>query len=132
MIYLELKAETLSSSCFMNDGKGNFTRKDLPEELQLAPVFSFTSLAGQNTATYIAGGNFYGVLPYEGRYDAMNPTIFNYDKRSGQFTILSELPAIDGECRDAKWINYPGGKQILVLARNNSQLIFLKPGSLTF
>ncbi len=124
---LELKAETLSSSCFMNDGKGNFTRKDLPEELQLAPVFSFNSLAGQNTATYIAGGNFYGVLPYEGRYDAMNPTTFNYDKKSGQFNILSELPAIDGECRDAKWINYPGGKQILVLARNNRQLIFLKP-----
>ena len=126
--YIELKAETLSSSCFMNDGKGNFTRKDLPEELQLAPIFSFTSFPGENAVTYIAAGNFYGVLPYEGRYDAMNPTIFNYDKKSGQFNLLSELPSIDGESRDAKWINYSGGKKILVLARNNSQLIFLKPG----
>ena len=25
--YIELKAETLSSSCFLNDGKGNFRRK---------------------------------------------------------------------------------------------------------
>jgi len=134
--YIELKAETLSSSCFINDGKarlngevgqGNFTRKDLPEELQLAPIFSFTSFPEENAVTYIAAGNFYGVLPYEGRYDAMNPTIFNYDKKSGQFTPISELPAIDGESRDAKWINYSGGKKILVLARNNSQLIFLKP-----
>jgi hypothetical protein len=125
--YIELKAETLSSSCFMNDGKGNFTRKDLPEELQLAPIFSFTSFPEKNAVNYIAAGNFYGVLPYEGRYDAMNPTIFNYDKKSGQFIPLSELPFIDGESRDAKWINY-SGKKILVLAGNNSQLIFLKSG----
>ena len=127
--YTELKAETLSSSCFMNDGKGNFTRKDLPDELQLAPIFSFASLPEESALTYIAAGNFYGVLPYEGRYDAMNPTIFNYDKKSGQFSPLSELPLIDGESRDAKWINYSGGKKILVLARNNDQLVFLKPGS---
>ena len=38
--YKELKAETLSSSCFINDGKGNFTRKDLPDELQLSTLFS--------------------------------------------------------------------------------------------
>ncbi len=127
--YTELKAETLSSSCFINDGKGNFTRKDLPDELQLAPIFSFASLPEESALTYIAAGNFYGVLPYEGRYDAMNPTIFNYDKKSGQFSPLSELPSIDGEFRDAKWINYSGGKKILVLARNNGQLVFLKPGS---
>ena len=42
--YLEFKAETLSSSCFLNDGKGNFTRTDLPEELQQAPVFSFAPI----------------------------------------------------------------------------------------
>src|ERR1700741_4833360 len=95
--YTELKAETLSSSCFMNDGKGNYTRKDLPEELQFAPVFSFASLPGNNAVRYIASGNFYGVLPYEGRYDAMNPTIFNYDKKSGQFVSISELPYIGGE-----------------------------------
>ena len=37
----ELKAEILGSSCFINDGKGNFKRMDLPAELQFAPVFSF-------------------------------------------------------------------------------------------
>lgn len=110
----------------MNDGKGDFTRKDLPGELQLAPIFSFTSFPGAHAGTHMASGNFYGVLPYEGQYDAMNPTVFNYNKKSGQFIPLSQLPLIRGECRDAKWINYAGDKKILVLARNNNQLTFLK------
>jgi hypothetical protein len=125
--YTQLKAETLSSSWFINDGKGNFIRKDLPAELQLAPIFSFTSWAVGNEINYVAAGNFYGVLPYEGRYDAMNPTIFNFNKKSGQFAPFSDLPSIDGECRDVKWINSAGGEKVLVVARNNKQLIFLKP-----
>ena len=125
--YTQLKAETLSSSCFINDGKGNFTQKDLPGELQLSPIFSFTSLPFENGITYLAAGNFYGTLPYEGRYDAMNPTIFNYNNKSMRFASISQLPSLDGEFRDAKWINYSGGKKILVLAKNNNSLIFLKP-----
>jgi hypothetical protein len=80
-----------------------------------------------NSEWYIATGNFYRVLPYEGRYDAMNPTIFNYEKKSGKITILSELPFLNGEFRDAKLINCSAGKKILVLSRNNDQLIFLTP-----
>ena len=76
--YTELKAEVLASSCFINDGKGNFTRADLPAELQLAPVMSFTKAS--EPGTFIAGGNFYGVLPYEGRYDALLPTEFSFNK----------------------------------------------------
>jgi enediyne biosynthesis protein E4 len=124
---IELRAETLTSSCFINDGKGNFTRKDLPEELQLAPIFSFAPFPYGNNESYFAAGNFYGVLPYEGRYDAMIPMIFNYDKKTMQCNPLSGLPDIDGEIRDAKWIKYAGGYKILVIARNNNQLIFLKP-----
>ncbi len=124
---IELKAETLASSCFINDGKGNFTRKDLPEELQLAPIFSFADFPNQNNSTYIAAGNFYGVLPYEGRYDAMIPTLFKCDTKASLCSPLLSFPNIDGEIRDAKWIKYAGGNKILVIARNNDRLIFLRP-----
>ena len=124
---VELKAETLGSACFINDGNGNFTRMDLPGELQLSPIFSFTSLHTKISDTYFAAGNFYGVTPFEGRYDALNPTLFDYEKGTKQFKVLSDLPAIHGECRDAKWVNCAGGKKMLVVARNNDQLIFLKP-----
>lgn len=125
--YKELKAETLTSSCFINDGKGNFKRTDLPEELQLAPLFTFAASPCNNTCTYLAAGNFYGVLPYEGRYDAMIPTFFSYNNKNALFNLQSNLPSINGEVRDAKWINCAGGKKILIIARNNAQLIFLKP-----
>ena len=55
----------------------------------------------------------------------MIPTLFSY--HNAQFSLQSNLPFIDGEVRDAKWINYSGGKKVLVIARNNDQLIFLKP-----
>ena len=127
--YLELKAETLSSSVFINDGRGAFGRKDLPAKLQLAPVFSFIDVPFEKGSNYFAVGNFYGVAPYEGRYDAMNPTIFDYDKKSGKFTNITDLPNLDGEFRDAKWINYGGGLKVLILAKNNGQLTFLMPNS---
>lgn len=122
--YLELKAETLGSACFMNDGKGNFSKIDLPEMLQLSPIFSFINSPKSAGENYIAAGNFYGVIPYEGRYDALLPTNFSFNKK--QFQTGSRIPSIDGEVRDAKWIKYAGGKQILVIARNNAKLIFLQ------
>jgi hypothetical protein len=122
----ELNAETLSSSCFLNDGKGNFKRTDLPDALQLAPIFTFTSMA-DDSSNYFAAGNFYGVLPYEGKYDALQPCFFSYNNKTAQFSFQSDLPSVNGEVRDAKWINYTGGIKVLVVARNNNQLIFLKP-----
>jgi enediyne biosynthesis protein E4 len=125
--YTELKAETLSSSCFINDGKGHFTRKDLPDALQQAPVFAFASIPYNQTGGWLAAGNFYGVVPYEGRYDALYPTFFSLAPGPSFFQPPSVLPEISGEVRDAKWLNTAKGK-ILVLARNNDSLIFFKPG----
>ncbi|HWJ25579.1 MAG TPA: VCBS repeat-containing protein, partial [Flavisolibacter sp.] len=127
--YLELKAETLSSSCFINDGKGNFTKIDLPAELQLSPVFSFSAFDHDSRKNYIAAGNFYGVSPYEGQYDAMLPSIFAFDKKTGKFYLLSQLSTENGEFRDARCIQAGHKTQLLILARNNNKLIFLKPAS---
>lgn len=124
--YLELKAENLSSACFLNDGKGNFSKIELPEMMQQAPIFSFTSASTIPNQGYIASGNFYGVIPYEGRYDALMPSSFSFNKNHKQFYLDSQIPNIDGEVRDAKWLKYVGGKQVLVIARNNNSLIFLQ------
>jgi|CXWL01.1.fsa_nt_gi hypothetical protein len=124
--YTELKAETLSSSCFINDGKGVFIRMDLPDELQLAPVMSFSTDGSGLAGAYIAVGNFYGVIPYEGRYDALLPTLFSFDKNINKFTNYSSIPSFDGEARDIKWLNTFGGNKILVIAGNNKGLQFYK------
>ncbi len=123
--YIELNAQTMSSSYFLNDGKGNFIKKDLPDELQMAPVFSFVPYTS-GPSSYLAAGNFYGVLPYEGRYDALQPTLFSFNKQTSGMKYIANLPTINGEVRDAKWVNYAGGNKVLILARNNNELIFLK------
>lgn len=128
--YQELTAETLSSSCFMNDGKGGFTRTDLPADIQLAPVFSFAPCTINDKATsWLAGGNFYGVVPYEGRYDALVPTFFSYDKNAHSFVVQQKMPSVAGEIRDEKWLASGGGKKTLVVARNNQSLLFYKPSN---
>lgn len=121
--YKELKAETLSSSCFINDGKGNFKQVDLPDELQLAPIFSFAALGGSN---YLAGGNFYGTVPYEGRYDALEPAAFTFDKSSNHFRPLYAVTNADGEVRDLEWVKTGTGSRCLVAGMNNAPLQFFK------
>lgn len=124
--YRELKAEILSSSCFLNDGKGNFLRTDLPLPLQYAPVFSFANYNMNSQASWIAGGNFFGVVPYEGRYDALVPTAFNYQASDKTLVAGASLPAYTGEVRDMKWIKTASGEQLLIMARNNQPLTFFK------
>lgn len=123
--YLELKAENLGSSCFINDGKGGFIQKDLPENVQTAPVFSFLPLNKQ-AGTYLAAGNFYGTIPYEGRYDALLPTAFSYNAKAGIFTSGKSVLGVDGEIRDAKWVKQSGGKDLLILSRNNAEMLFFQ------
>jgi hypothetical protein len=118
--YKELQAETLSSSYFINDGKGNFTRKDLPQDLQLAPLFSFQR--SPNSNSFFAGGNFFGVIPYEGQYDASSLLSFKTDKSS--ITDDTKIIETKGEVRDLKWLHTAKYGDILVAAKNNDSLQF--------
>jgi len=93
----------------------------------LAPTFAFIPVPHDSINSYLEAGNFYGMLPYEGRYDAMIPIFFSYNSKAARFNLQSNLSSIDGEVRDARWINYSGGEKVLIIIRNNNQLIFLKP-----
>ena len=121
--FIELKAEQLASTCFINDGKGGFTAQALPSAMQLAPIYSFTALPGKNT--FLGMGNLYGVIPYEGRYDALQPTAFTFDADGSHTNNVFKLD-IDGEVRDAKWLKTKGDKKILVVSRSNDKLLFFE------
>lgn len=122
--YIELKAEILGSTCFLNNGKGEFQSVSLPAEMQLAPIFSFTALDAGSKKGFIGAGNFYGVGPYEGRYDALLPSFFSFDPSAKAFRSGASLADADGEVRDAKWIRYAGSRKALVIARSNGSLLF--------
>ncbi len=123
-------ATALSSQLWLNDGKGNFTAAPLPVPLQWAPLYSFfmADFNKDGKTDMLSGGNFYGVTPYEGRYDAMLPTL-SYGRGNGVFA--ASFPAesslrIDGEIRDIKTIGLTGGRKALILAINNQPLRFLQ------
>jgi hypothetical protein len=112
-----LRADTLASMCLFNDGRGGFVASALPPQLQLAPLMCFAPLDGGRR--WLAAGNFYGVQPYEGRYDAMNPMTFGY---AGGWRCSGALTQEAGEWRDARWVRGRGRRR-LVLARNNGTLL---------
>ena len=124
------EANTLESMVLMNNGNNDFTVKPLPMQLQVAPVFSFfvEDFNHDGKKDILAAGNFFGVTPYEGRYDAMLPTIAWGDGK-GNFHCNAQSPdplLIPGEVRDIKQILLDHDQHCIILARNNDQLVFLK------
>lgn len=113
-------AERLGSAVGYGDGKGNFTLKDLPAELQQSPIFSFEKMGGSDNR-YVSGGNFFDVIPYEGLYDAQALTIFNTRGDSIAAVPSGIINQVRGQVRDVRLIN-----NILVIARNNDSLISFK------
>jgi hypothetical protein len=120
-------AERLASAVCYGDGKGEFAMHDLHSGLQQAPIFAFQSLKQYNvtSASYLAGGNFFDVIPYEGRYDAQALSFFVV-KKDGGFDAPRQtgLDSIKGQVRDMKWLKTLTDS-VLIVARNNEKLLVL-------
>lgn len=93
---------------------GSFELTNMPRELQYAPLFSFAQL---NDSTWFCGGNFFGVKPEEGRYDANFGALLRVTP-GGVLEWAGDL-GVRGEVRKAKVAQGKGGKKFLILAKNN-------------
>ena len=125
----QFKASTLASEVFINDGKGNFSSNSLPMMTQIAPVFSIYTedFNKDGKPDLLTAGNFSGVLPYEGRYDALLPA---YCEGDGRGNFVNRVPVkrelqISGEIRDIKKITLANKTPCLIVARNNDTPVFL-------
>jgi hypothetical protein len=121
-----LKVNSFTSGVFYNRGNGDFTFKEFPASVQTAPLFGFAILTGTNKGL-LAGGNFYGVLPYEGRYDADYGDVIFADKQKG-FKAISPVSSgflLRGQVRDIKAIKTAAGT-IYAVAFNNKTIEFFK------
>lgn len=115
----KLQAKELNSSVLLNDG-GSLRLESLPAFLQAAPIFAFARLSDENRqAHFIAGGNFFEVPPYEGRYDALLPTRFAF--RNGK-VVFEGCFELSGPVRDIAPIMI-GATNAMLIARNNEQLL---------
>ena len=121
-----LQADQFASAIALNRGDGTFELRPLPVEAQFAPVYA--SLAGDfdgdGKTDLVVAGNFYGVTPVEGRYDA-SYGLFLHGDGHGQFAAVdmerSGL-AIEGQVRHLALLKRATGDRLIVVARNNDRL----------
>ncbi|MBO9573830.1 MAG: hypothetical protein J7497_16710, partial [Chitinophagaceae bacterium] len=110
-----LKTEESQSGIFKNDGKGNFRFEPFPLMAQLSTVNAIyiDDINGDKNKDVIMAGNFYGLKPQGGRFDASYGTTLLSDGRSG-FTYIPPSESgffVNGEVRDIK----PLGKSLLLV-----------------
>ena len=115
---------------FLNDGKGNFAVGALPQRAQFSPVFAalVADLNNDGIKDIFMGGNFYGLKPEVGHYDASYGVTLTANAQH-EFTYVNTTQSglfIKGEVRDIAQINTSKGMCVIV-ARNNQPLqIFRK------
>jgi len=129
-----LHAETFANAIALNQGDGpgggTFAIRPLPVEAQFAPVYA--SLAadfdGDSTIDVIVAGNFYGVTPVRGRYDASYGLLLKGDGSGGFAPLDMERTGLDieGQVRRMALLTRANGERVIVVARNNDRLLFLR------
>ena len=112
-----------ASVVLINNGNETFTKNILPIEAQFSPIYSLLidDINNDGFQDLLTGGNFSGVPPDLGRYDASYGEAFLGDGQ-GSFTPLHFQTSgfvVNGEIRQMKKINTPNNQDRIMVARNN-------------
>jgi hypothetical protein len=125
-----LKATTFASAVALADGKGSFSLRALPSEAQFAPINAAVGadLDGDGHQDVVVAGNFYGVTPMEGRYDASHGLMLHGDGTGALRPVDMAASGLDiqGQVRHMAWLRGAKGDRLLVIARNNESLQVLR------
>ena len=123
------QAHTLASAWAENRGDGSFTLHELPAEAQFFPVYAILpgDFDGDGYKDLILGGNFYGVRPSRGRYDAGYGLLLRGDGKGGfQAVDLAESNLLlEGEVRALRLLPHESGP-LLFAARNDDTVKVLR------
>jgi enediyne biosynthesis protein E4 len=121
-----LEADQFASAIALNRGDGTFQLVALPAEAQFAPVYATLAgdFDGDGKTDIVLGGNFSGVTPVEGRYDASYGLFLKGDGHGGFVPVDMEQSglAIDGQVRHMALLQHASGDKLIVIARNNDSL----------
>jgi hypothetical protein len=125
-----LEAYQFASAIALNRGNGAFELQALPAEAQFAPVYAAMAedFDGDGRVDILLGGNFDGVTPLLGRYDASYGLLLRGDG-TGRFASVDLVESgllIEGQVRDMKPLRHASGRMIAI-ARNNDRLQLVRP-----
>src|SRR6185295_8285360 len=121
-----LEARDFATSIALSKGNGTFDLQPLPPEAQLAPVYAAlaSDFDRDGRVDLLLGGNFYGVTPVQGRYDASYGLLLSGDGKGG-FTpvdIDKSGVLIDGQVRHLALVRGPTGGRFVVVAKNGDRV----------
>lgn len=123
---LKKQVSTFASTVFINNGSGNFMRKDLPTAAQLSPVMDILSgdLDGDDHTDLFMVGNLYAFRNDIGRAAARPLTYLRGDGQ-GNFEVrqVGELNTqlTWGEYRNAAFLNHNTSSKRIIAVRNNQK-----------
>jgi hypothetical protein len=126
------EARTFASAVAINTGAGGFRLQPLPAEAQLAPIHAslVEDFDADGKQDLLVAGNFHGVPPVFGRYDASYGLLLRGDG-SGAFIPVEMSRSkllIEGEVRRLRGLDrVPTGsggaaERLVIVARNNDTL----------
>lgn len=125
----KIKRVNYAASCIAyNDGKGHFTIKELPKEVQLSSVNAI-KLMDLNTDGYpdlIAAGNCFDLLPQFCRVDASYGHILMNDKKGNFLEMPVTRTGLDlqGQTKDIISMEYKKENYIIFLENNDFPVMY--------
>ena len=120
------EADQMAHAIFWNDG-GNIAMQVLPLESQVAPVFSIVphDFNKDGMTDLLMLGNFHYLKPQAGRHND-NKGVLLLNQGDKQFNYLPPSASginVEGEVRDASILNRATESPLLIIGRNNENVL---------
>jgi enediyne biosynthesis protein E4 len=126
---VKLEAYEMCSSVFINNRNGTFTKKALPTEAQLSPMYGIAvkDFDGDGKADILLGGNLYQSKPEVGIYDASYGLLLKGNGKGGFTTVHAQQSGINikGAVRDIIVVK-SRKKNLVIVAKNNDRINIFK------
>jgi len=129
-----LEARDFATSIALSKGDGSFDLQPLPAEAQFAPVYAAVvdDFDRDGHVDLLLGGDFYGVTPVQGRYDASYGLLLSGNGGDGKGFVPVGMEqsgvVIEGQVRRMARLKGASGGRLIVVARNGERLELLQVG----
>jgi hypothetical protein len=124
------EARVFASSVALTNRDGTFTLLPLPAVAQFAPIYAAVAedFDRDGRVDLLVAGNFFGVTPVRGRYDASYGLVLRGagDGRFEPIDMEQSGLLIEGQVRDLKPLRQADGGWLIGVARNDNTLQILR------